>query len=473
MGIIVELLKLLGKTSFKEHFLGVVFAGIYLPYIGFKEDVKFIGYEEAAKYQKSFKREWADAIIFAVVAATVIRGFYLEAFTIPTSSMERKLLVGDFLFVNKMAYGARVPNSPISFPFTHHSFPEWIPFVGGNQSYAEWIKFPYAKLPKMGDVERNDCVVFNFPAGDTVVIGEPAQIYEQMIRDASLRLKVSEDQARNYLHKNYTIKSRPVDKKENYIKRCVGIPGDKLEIVNTKLMINDEVGYFDEGAQFKYDVVAKEYPLTKENLLRKEINFEYPEQVITDEKGNPIKNDAGNVIMYKHWNPSNGNRYTLTMTEAAKSRLSSKFANVVSIEKQIEEKSETPDEGLNIFPNNAQYNWTVDNFGPILIPKAGATVKLTTKTLPLYRRIIKNYEGNELRVNGDIIYINEKEVTSYTFKMDYYWMMGDNRHNSQDSRYWGFVPEDHIVGKAVFVWMSWDTNFGTGIRWDRLFTLVH
>ena len=235
MGIIVELLKLLGKTSFKEHFLGVVFAGIYLPYIGFKEDVKFIGYEEAAKYKKSFKREWADAIIFAVVAATVIRGFYLEAFTIPTSSMERKLLVGDFLFVNKMAYGARIPNSPISFPFTHHSFPEWIPFVGGNQSYAEWIKFPYAKLPKMGDVERNDCVVFNFPAGDTVAVEEPARIYEQLIRDEVIALGVSENEARRLLDEKYTIKHRPVDKKENYIKRCVGIPGDKLEIVNNPL----------------------------------------------------------------------------------------------------------------------------------------------------------------------------------------------------------------------------------------------
>ena len=221
MGLIVELMKLLGKTSFKEHFLGVVFAGVYIPYIGFQEDVKFIGYEEAAKYKKSFKREWADAIIFAVVAATVIRGFYLEAFTIPTSSMERKLLIGDFLFVNKMAYGARVPNSPLSFPFTHHSFPESVPFIGGSQSYLEWFKFPYAKLPKMGDVERNDCVVFNFPAGDTVALEEPTRIYDQLVRDAQVKLNISQEEARNVVHKNYTIKSRPVDKKENYIKRCV------------------------------------------------------------------------------------------------------------------------------------------------------------------------------------------------------------------------------------------------------------
>jgi signal peptidase I len=472
MGLIVELMKLLGKTSFKEHFLGVVFAGVYLPYIGFKEDVKFIGYEEAAKYKKSFKREWADAIIFAIVAATVIRGFYLEAFTIPTSSMERKLLIGDFLFVNKMAYGARVPNSPLSFPFTHHSFPESIPIIGGNQSYLEWLKFPYAKLPKMGDVERNDCVVFNFPAGDTVAIEEPTRIYEQLIRDEMNSLKISEEEARQLLKKKYTIKSRPVDKKENYIKRCVGLPGDKLEIIDTKLMINDEVGYFDEGAQFKYDVIVKDYPLTKKNLLRKEINFEYSEQIVTDEKGNPIVDESGEVITYKYWNPSNGNRYELTMTESARIRLSEQFSNIVSIERLVEQKPDTPDVSLRIFPNNAQYNWTGDNFGPILIPEAGATVELNTKTLPLYRRIIKNYEGHDLKVDGETIYINGELATSYTFEMDYYWMMGDNRHHSQDSRYWGFVPENHIVGKAVFVWMSWDTKYETGIRWDRLFTLV-
>jgi signal peptidase I len=472
MGLIVELMKLLGKTSFKEHFLGVVFAGVYLPFIGFKEEVKFIGYEEAAKYKKSFKREWADAIIFAVVAATVIRGFYLEAFTIPTSSMERKLLVGDFLFVNKMAYGARVPNSPLSFPFTHHSFPESIPLIGGNQSYLEWLKFPYAKLPKMGDVERNDCVVFNFPAGDTVAIEEPTSIYEQLIRDEMNGLKISEEAARQLLKEKYTIKSRPVDKKENYIKRCVGLPGDQLEIIDTKLMINDEVGYVDEGAQFKYDVIVKDYPLTKKNLLRKEINFEYAEQIIKDENGNPVRDESGEVITYKYWNPSNGNRYELAMTESARVRLAEKFSNIVSIERQIEQKPVAPDVSLRIFPNDTQYNWTVDNFGPILIPESGATVELTTETLPLYRRIIRNYEGNELKVDGGNIYINGEIATSYTFKMDYFWMMGDNRHHSQDSRFWGFVPEDHIVGKAVFVWMSWDTKYGTGVRWDRLFTVV-
>lgn len=471
MGVIVELLKLLGQTSFKEHFLGVVFAGIYLPYIGFKEDVKFIGYEEAAKYKKSGKREWTDAIIFAVIAATIIRGFYLEAFTIPTSSMERKLLVGDFLFVNKMAYGARVPNTPLSFPFTHHSFPESIPVIGGSQSYLEWVKFPYAKLPKMGDVERNDCVVFNFPAGDTVALEEPAAIYDQLVRNKQAMLNVSEGKARGLVKEEYTIKARPVDKKENYIKRCVGLPGDVLEIVDSKLIINGEAAYFDKGAQFKYVVVAKDYPLSKKVLLKKEINFEYPEQVITDKNGDVVKDEFGKEMVYKFWNPST-NKYILTMTDEARDKLL-QFTNIVSIDKVIDKKPEKPDAYLNVFPNNSQYNWTIDNFGPLTIPKAGVTVQLTAKTLPLYRRIIKNYEYNDLKVDGENIIINGEKTTSYTFKMDYFWMMGDNRHNSQDSRYWGFVPENHVVGKAVFVWMSWDTNFGTGVRWDRLFTLVH
>lgn len=453
MGIVVELMKLLGKTSFKEHFLGVVFAGIYLPYIGFKDDVKFIGYEEAAKYKKSRKREWADAIVFAVIAATLIRGFYIEAFTIPTSSMEQKLLVGDFLFVNKMAYGARVPNTPLSFPFTHHSFPEEIPLIGipvpgaGNQSYVEWIKFPHYKLPAMGDVERNDCVVFNFPAGDTVVIERQNEVYEQILRDEALKNSLTLAQSRNMVHKNFTIKVRPVDKKENYIKRCVGLPGDKFEIVDSKLIINGKEAYFDEGAQFNYVVQTNGGGFNQTMLHKKGI---------TTEEIFPVAQ----------------NTFIMTLTNESVKKVK-QFSQVVSVEKYLQPKDSIIDPRLSVFPNNAQYNWTIDNFGPLTVPKKGVTVKLTTKTLPLYRRIIKNYEYNDLQVKGSDIYINGQKVTSYTFKQDYYWMMGDNRHNSQDSRYWGFVPDDHIVGKAVFVWFSRDSKFGTGIRWDRLFTLVH
>jgi len=467
MGIIVELMKLLGKTSFKEHFLGVVFAGVYLPYIGFKEDVKFIGYEEAAKYKKSPKREWTDAIVFAVVAATLIRGLYMEAFTIPTSSMERKLLVGDFLFVNKMAYGARVPNTPISFPFTHHSFPEWVPFIGGEKSYSELVKFPYAKLPAMGDVERNDCVVFNFPAGDTVLLEEQTRIYDQMVRNYG----------RKNIWKNYTVVARPADKQENYIKRCVGLPGDVIELIDGKLMVNGAAAYEDDGVQHNYTVQVKNQQLTKKELLKAGISFEYP---VKEERnantGEPIIDRRGNVKTIPLWKNRDGSLYQLTMTKEAKKKLE-KFPNVVAID-QIIDKKEVVDQSNSIFPNANNYDWTVDNFGPLTIPKKGVTVQLNAKTLPLYKVLITRYEMNDLKTKGDKIFINGEEVTSYTFAMDYFWMMGDNRNNSQDSRYWGFVPEDHIVGKAVFVWMSYspfeeDGNFFERIRWGRLFTVVH
>jgi signal peptidase I len=338
----------------------------------------------------------------------------------------------------------------LSFPFTHHSFPESVPVVGGNQSYLEWIKFPYAKLPKMGDVERNDCVVFNFPAGDTVTLEEPARIYEQMIRDASLELGISNEEARKIIHKNFTIKARPVDKKENYIKRCVGLPGDQLEIVDSKLMINGKPAYFDAGAQFNYKIVTDGRGFNVKTLQKKKITTESVDQMYED----------------------NSSIYSMTLTDEAAEKVK-QFAQVISVEKLIETKGFQPGwRKTPYFPNDAQYDWNVDNFGPLTIPKKGVTVELTTKTLPLYRRIIKNYEHNDLKVEGETIYINGEKATSYTFKMDYYWMMGDNRHNSQDSRFWGFVPEDHIVGKAVFVWLSYDSQLGE-VRWDRLFSLVH
>ncbi|TXB66216.1 signal peptidase I [Vicingus serpentipes] len=431
-------MKLFGKVKFSEHFLGVVFAGIYLPYIAFQDDFKFIGYEEAAKYKKTKKREWADAIVFAVIAATLIRGLYMEAFTIPTSSMEQKLLVGDFLFVNKMAYGARIPNTPVSFPFTHHSFPEWVPIVGGSQSYTDLIKFPYTKLPAMGDVERNDCVVFNFPAGDTVALEHQNQVYDQLVRDYG----------RDFVWNNFTIKGRPADKQENYIKRCVGLPGDKLQIVDTKLMINDAPAYFDENAQFTYKVVTDGTGFNEKMLQKKGITTE-PVQKISDY-----------------------GEYELTLTDEAVEKVK-QFSYVKSIERNIEPLGYVYKfQNQPVFPNDTAYNWTRDNFGPMVIPAKGMTVELNLNNLPLYKRIIHNYEKHELKVTDGKIYIDGVEATSYTFAMDYYWMMGDNRHNSLDSRYWGFVPEDHIVGKAVFVWLSYDAQLGR-IRWERLFSLVH
>ena len=461
MGIIVELMKLLGKTSFKEHFLGVVFAPIYLPYIGFKEDVKFIGYEEADKYKKSTSREWADAIVFAVVAATLIRGIYLEAFTIPTSSMEQKLLRGDFLFVNKLAYGARVPMTPLAVPFTHHSFPEWIPLVGGKKSFSELISFPYTKLPEMGAIERNDCVVFNFPAGDTVALEAQNYVYDQLVRDLG----------RKDVWKKLTIDYRPIDKRENYIKRCVGLPGDKIEVIDGVLKVNGETAYQDPGVQHKYKVYTQNYGLERRKLINNEINYEFPEKEVFDPSTRKKR-------IVDDWRNAENTEYTLTMTEKANQKLQTEFTNVVNVEQIIDKKDATTYADLSIFPNSNLYNWTVDNFGPLTIPKKGTTVELNEKTLPIYKVLITRYELNDLQIKGGKIFINGVETTSYTFKMNYYWMMGDNRNNSLDSRYWGFVPEDHIVGKAVFVWMSYSPHpeeggFFSRIRWDRLFTKVH
>lgn len=461
MGIIVELMKLLGKTSFKEHFLGVVFAPIYLTMIGLDKNVTFIGYEEAEKYKKSTSREWADAIVFAVVAATIIRGFYLEAFTIPTSSMEQKLLRGDFLFVNKLAYGARVPMTPLAVPFTHHSFPEWVPLVGGKKSYSELIKFPYAKLPEMGKIEQNDCVVFNFPAGDTVALEAQDRVYDQLVRDMG----------RKAVWNNFTIAYRPIDKRENYIKRCVGLPGDKIELVDGVLYVNDQVAYQDEGVQHKYIVQTKDYELSKKVLIDKAINYEFPVQEVV----NPNTGQIVNTVDY--WRSKDKTMYNLTMTKEAKEKLA-QFPNVVNIEQLIDKKDSSAYFDTSVFPNSTLYNWTVDNFGPLTIPKKGVTVELNETTLPLYKVLITRYEMNNLEVKEGKIFINGAPTNSYTFKMDYYWMMGDNRNNSLDSRYWGFVPEDHIVGKAVFVWMSYSPHpeeggFFSRIRWDRLFTKVH
>lgn len=454
MGIIVELLKLLGKYSFKDHFLAVVFAGIYLPIIGFNQELKFIGYDEAAKYKKSKQREWADAIIFAVVAATLIRGIYIEAFTIPTSSMEHSLERGDFLFVSKMAYGSRVPNTPISFPFTHHSFPDWVPIVGGNQSFSELVKFPYHKLPTFGsnDVERYDKVVFNFPEGDTVPVEIERQgaVYSQQVRDLG----------REAVHRNYTIKYRPVDKRENYIKRCVGLPGDTLAIKDAVLFINNKKAFQSEDIQFRYIVTVKE-----KGFSRREI---FGEDKYTTEE---------------FWNPQDyPNLYFITTTPKKAKHLAS-LPNVVKVEMDIKPKGYIePDPRLRrknrIFPNDDQYNWTEDNFGPMYIPKKGVTVKLTLKNIPLYKRIIRNYEHNTLNIKGNDIYINGEKTSTYTFKFDYYWMMGDNRHNSLDSRFWGFVPEDHIVGEAKFIWFSLSPHeeeggFFSRIRWDRIFRFVN
>ena len=379
--------------------------------------------------------EWVDAIIFAVIAATFIRMFFIEAYTIPTSSMEKSMLIGDYLFVSKVAYGPKLPNTPLSFPFVHHT----MPLSTTQKSYVEWIKNPYKRIAGFGNVKNNDVVVFNFPEGDTVAVNAQNQSYYQLVR------AYGRDRVWKEKETFGDIIARPVDKRENYIKRCVGIAGDVLEYKNGQLFVNGKEQQHFPGMQYDNIVVTDGTGINKHTL-------------------DQMKISEADRHMYSN------TQYLFPLTQENEEKMKA-MKNVKSVQRTLIPAANWD---KNIFPFSDKYQWNVDNFGPIEIPKKGKTVQLTMDNLPVYQRIIGLYEANDLKVKNNAIYINGAVATSYTFKMDYYWMMGDNRHNSADSRYWGFVPEDHIVGKAVFIWLSMDKDqpFYNKVRWNRLFSFV-
>jgi len=383
--------------------------------------------------KKTVLIEWIDAIIFAVVAATLIRMFFIEAYTIPTSSMEKSLLVGDYLFVSKVAYGPKLPNTPISFPFVHHT----LPFTKYTKSFIEWPHWPYKRIAGFGQIKRNDVVVFNFPEGDTVCLQDQNSSYYTLARIYG----------RDYIRQNYDIIYRPVDKRENYIKRCVGIPGDTIQVIHGNLFVNGKEQAKIGKRQYNYLIRTNGSTINpirfeEMGIARSDINYNPQESV-----------------------------YTLPLTEEMLERFKT-FSNVTEITRN--ENTDSTVMWKLIFPHDPRYKWNEDNFGPLWIPRKGVTVTLTTDNLPLYQRIIDVYENNDLRVENGTIYINGEPASSYTFKMDYYFMMGDNRHNSADSRFWGFVPEDHVVGKASFIWLSLDKEkrFPANIRFKRMFTTI-
>ncbi|MGM9789729.1 MAG: signal peptidase I [Candidatus Cryptobacteroides sp.] len=392
------------------------------------------------EYKEGEKRnvwlDWLDAIIFAVVFVTFINIFFFQAFKIPSSSMESSLLTGDHLFVSKLAFGPRIPQTPLTIPFTHNVF-------FGKESYSTLIQNDYRRLKGFRHVRRGDYVVFGFPDGDSVLVKAPSEDYYTVCR---------------LYGKDYTVRSygpviaRPSDKKDHYVKRCVAVAGDTLKIVDGRVYIDSEPQTVWPGIQTTYTVITNGTRINQKSLDKFGLNISelYYDESLPGYPQMPL---------------------TASMLEKVKA-----CPNVVTVEEQIDVyPPDYPDSYLMLFPFRENFRWTRDNYGPIWVPKAGVSVKLDSGNLPLYERIIRDYEHNSLNVDAEgRIFINGEEADEYTFRQDYYFMMGDNRHNSLDSRYWGFVPEDHIVGRPAVIWLSTDgsRSFPSNIRWRRFLKFV-
>ena len=376
--------------------------------------------------------EWIFVVLLALVCSFTIKLLFLETYKIPTPSMEETLLAGDYIFVSKLAYGPRLPETPLAIPFFHNKLPS------GKKSYSEKVGMPYKRLKGFSRVKRGDIIVFNFPEGDTMVVQYPGQNYYSLVRQYG----------REYILSEFEIITHPVDKRENYIKRCMALPGDTLLITEGKVRVNGELQGELPLQKFKYYVSTRGEPL--------------PDRLL----------DSLNILKTTvTYNPVNS-LHVLYLTNEKVEALKS-YPQVRSISRYMEPTLSFQNQ--EIFPHSSNYRWTGDNFGPLRIPARGDTIRLTLQNLPLYKRIISTYEKNELAVRDGVIHINGKPADHYVIQMDYYFVMGDNHHNSADSRYWGFVPEDHLLGKAVLVLFSVkpDSPFIGGLRKERIFRSIN
>ena len=403
---------------------------------------------------------WVDALVFALVAVYFINQFFFQNYVIPSSSLEKSLLTGDYLFVSKVSYGPRIPQTPLTMPLTQHTLP-----VIETKSYIEWPQWDYRRVKGFGNVKLNDIVVFNYPAGDTLCSAPQYQaqdfyrlsydigyrLYPQRPNPDSLDYDVRRKYfetiyqgGRQYISENFAefgdIITRPADRRENYVKRCVGLPGQTLQIKDRIIYLDGKANKEPDNVQYTYHVKLKQ---RLPDELMKELGITMEDLMSL--------NTLGYMPLTK-----------LAVTELKKQG----YAESIELNRETEE--------WDIYPLNGNMHWTRDNYGPVWIPKKGESIDLTLDNIAIYERPIRTYEGNDLMVKDGKIFINGEVATKYTFKMDYYWMMGDNRHNSLDSRYWGFVPEDHIVGKPIFIWWSSDPDRHgfSGIRWSRLFRFV-
>ena len=462
----VETIRSFGFNSAKHTFFVLITLGLYIFYISYTQKLEHIA--DRSRKPRTATGEWTSSILFAIVAATLVHTYFMQPFTIPTSSLEKTLLVGDYLFVSKIHYGARAPMTSVALPMLHDRVP-----LAGSKSYYSGLEFPYFRIPGFQKIKHNDIVVFSWPVDEYVDIGPPPS---------------------GYMYK-------PIDKKSNYVKRCVALPGDSMEIKNGYVHINGIKNDLPDRAKLMfYMAVTSKEPLDNTFMARFDIQeamrfYKVDKTIWDDKRVQDYLNEPGRSYLHE----SSRDSVTVEITghiganDIRKLKMEPLYnkLNVNITEEQaqwIRELPATesveifsfPKGGDDLFPHNAYYQWEMNNYGPIYIPKAGTTVVINTESIPFYKRIIEVYEGseygieNEITQSGTQVLLNGEPITEYTFIQDYYWMMGDNRNNSQDARVWGYVPFNHVVGKPVFVWMSLDKNKSwlSKIRWDRMFTTV-